>query len=132
MTSSRAFITLRENLRQFVHPDFKSKLSRLVAKLAKPKHQNSISESFKSKLNGLISELDSIPPSRIRISYQDNSGFSNRIKIIIEDLTKETWEWWPLKPRMRPLPPGQAHLHWDCVSCRPRYLGAALIVSVMW
>ncbi|KAI9874743.1 MAG: hypothetical protein M1830_009336 [Pleopsidium flavum] len=105
LISSTAFLMFRENFRQFVHPSFKFKLYGLIAKLSEPS---------KSKLNSLIMELELVPPGQVLVSYQDNSTFLNYIKGAVEDLTGETWEWWPLKPRMRSLPLGYARLHWRC------------------
>jgi hypothetical protein len=116
MISSTAFSMFRENLRQFIQPASRSKLSRLLAKLSKPERNDSIPESTKSKLRSLKRDLDFISPGQIRISYQESSSLLNRLKSIVEELTKETWEWWPLKPRMRPLASGDARLRWDCVS----------------
>jgi hypothetical protein len=119
MITSSAFSMFRENLRQFIQAASRSKLGRLLAKLSKPERNNAIPESSKSKLRSLIRDLDFISPGQIRISYQESSSLLNHFKGIVEELTKETWEWRPLKPRMRPLSPGYARLCWDCVSFRP-------------
>jgi hypothetical protein len=123
MITSTAFSTFRENLRQFIQPASRSKLGRLLAKLSKPEQNNSIPEPSKSKLRSLIRDLDFISSDQIRISYHESSSLLNHLKGIVEDLTKETWEWWPLKPRMRPLASGDARLRWDCVSFRPLATG---------
>jgi len=123
MITSTAFSMFRENLRQFIQPTSRSKLGRLLAKLSKPERNNSIPESSKSKLRSLIRDLDFISPGQIRISYQESSSLLNHLKGIVEELTKETWEWWPLKPRMRALSPRYARLRWDCVSFRPLATG---------
>jgi hypothetical protein len=123
MITSTAFSMFRENLRQFIQPASRSKLGRLLAKLSKPERNNSIPESSKSKLRSLIRDLDCISPGQIRISYQESSSLLNHLKGIVEELTKETSEWWPLKPRMRDLSPGYARLRWDCVSFRPLATG---------
>jgi hypothetical protein len=123
MITSTALSMFRENFRQFIQPASRSKLGRLLAKLSKPGRNNSIPESSKSKLRSLIRDLDFISPGQIRISYQESSSLLNYLKGIVEKLTKETWEWWPLKPRMRPLCRGYARLHWGCVSFRPLKTG---------
>jgi hypothetical protein len=123
MITSTAFSMFRQNLQQFIQPASRSKLGRLLVKLSKPERNNSIPASSKSKLRSLIRDLDFIPPGQIRISYQESSSLLNHFKGIVEELTKETWEWWPLKPRMRPLSPGYARLRWDCVSFRPLATG---------
>jgi len=123
MVTSTAFSMFRRNLQQFIQPPSRSEICRLLAKLSRPERNNSIPESSKAKLRILVTDLDFISPCQIRISYQETSSFSNHLKGIVEDLTKETWEWWPLKPRIRPLPPGHARLRWDCVSIRSLGIG---------
>jgi hypothetical protein len=115
MTSSQAFRLFYENFRQFVHPTFKSKLVRLIERLSGPEYADSISSSSISKLKTLVPEIEDINPSQIDVSYEEELGLLNRLKGAIEDLSGENWDWWPLKPRMRPLSPGSARLHWRCV-----------------
>jgi serine/threonine protein kinase len=116
MVSSNAFFVLRENLWHFAHRTLRTRMSRIFNKVSESDHENPLPEASRARLNSLIKELDRIPPDQIWISDQDINSFSNSFKGIIEDRTGETWDWWPLRPRIRALPAGQARLHWRCVS----------------
>jgi hypothetical protein len=58
----------------------------------------------------------SIPADRIWFSAEDDTSTLNRLKIFLEDLTRENWNWWPLRPKMQRLRENQTRLHWRCVS----------------
>ena len=117
MVSSNAFFKLQENLWHFAHQTLRTRMRRIVRKLSEPGCENPLLETSRARLNSLIRELDFISPNQIWISDQNINSFSNTFKEIIENRTGETWDWWPLSPRVRALSPGQARLHWHCVSC---------------
>ncbi|KAL6722351.1 hypothetical protein ACLMJK_001458 [Lecanora helva] len=48
------------------------------------------------------------------LERRENYGFANRAKGYVEDLTTESWDWWPLKPRLGPLKPDEARIQWRC------------------
>ena len=108
--SSTAFSRFHENLRGFIRQDFMSKVDSLIRKLT-PSLERSA-----SKLNRLARELAFIPPNEIWLLFEESLGLSNQLKSMIEELTHQTWEWWPLKPCRRPLSAGHARLFWNCVS----------------
>ncbi|KAH7086605.1 hypothetical protein FB567DRAFT_603720 [Paraphoma chrysanthemicola] len=58
----------------------------------------------------------STPRNRICISRQQDSSLMNKAKSFIEDYTQLEWDWWPLRPRLKRIQPGQARLFWNC-SC---------------
>jgi hypothetical protein len=114
MVSSAAFSTLREKLRLFTFPSFKSSLHSLVTKLF---DSAQISEALVPRLRYFITEFEFISPESIQITYTDKSmSLSNKIKALVEDRTGQTWEWWPLQPRDLPLAPDYARIKWQCVS----------------
>lgn len=43
----------------------------------------------------------------------------NEAKAWIEDLVQEPINWWPLRPRIHPLPAGYVRVNWKCVSPAP-------------
>jgi hypothetical protein len=119
MTSSKAFLMLRSNFQQFVQPDFRSKLSRLIEK-----------RSGVIGHTSLALDLAQIEPYQLTIIFEDNLSFSNRLKGIFEDLTQESWEWWPFKPRKRSLHRGEARLLWSCVSdTNPMFINEKLLTN---
>jgi hypothetical protein len=118
--SSTAFSRFRENLRGFVRQDFMSKVNSLIRKLT-PRLERSA-----TKLNRLARELALIPPNEIWLLFEEDLGLSNQLKSMIENLTHQTWEWWPLKPCRRQLSTGHARLFWNCVSSALSLLGLLL------
>ena len=67
-------------------------------------------------LSSLTRIIMSIPSDRICFSAANDFSLSNKIKAFIEDHTEETWNWWPLRARMRELHDNQTRLYWRCVS----------------
>jgi hypothetical protein len=59
--------------------------------------------------------LMTVPGEQIWFSDRDDNSFPNRLKSIIENLTEDDWNWWPLRPRMRSLQTDQVRVHWICV-----------------
>jgi len=58
----------------------------------------------------------SIPTDCVWFSSEDDLSMTNRAKALIEDTTEESWNWWPLQPRIRKLERDQTRMHWRCVS----------------
>lgn len=49
-------------------------------------------------------------------SGEEELTFANKLKGIVEDLTGETWNWWPFRPRFLPLSSTKRRIEWSCVS----------------
>ena len=92
MFTSAAFSALRATIWQLVNPSLQPKLGRLRA------------------------ELECCPATPIDVSYEAIESMSNRLKGVIEDFTRGSWDWWPLKPRRGDIPAGYACIRWYCVS----------------
>ena len=92
MFTSAAFLTLRATVWQLVDHSLQLKLGRLTA------------------------EIECCPATPIDVSYEAIESISNRVKGVIEDFTRVSWDWWPLKPRMGYIPVGYARIRWYCVS----------------
>ena len=68
------------------------------------------------KLGRLTAEIECCSAAAIDVSYEVIESISDRIKGLIEDFTRASWDWWPLKPRMEIIPAGYARIRWSCVS----------------
>ncbi len=75
-----------------------------------------VDNSLQLKLGRLTAEIECCPATPIDVSYEAIESISNRVKGIIEDFTRVSWDWWPLKPRMGYIPAGYARIRWYCVS----------------
>ena len=67
-------------------------------------------------LTHLARMLMSLPEKNVWINEEEDTSIVNRFKSFIEGVTEESWNWWPLKPQMRPLKKDHMRLHWLCVS----------------
>jgi hypothetical protein len=79
------------------------------------RHDKHFSNKQLRDLEVLISELQHVVPDQIVTDVNGTMTAANYLKGIVEDFTGETWDWWPLKPRMRALTKGEVRLWWDCV-----------------
>lgn len=52
----------------------------------------------------------------IHILQGEEYSMLNTVKIAIENLTGESWDWWPLNPSFRRLNPDKLRIRWCCVS----------------
>ena len=75
-----------------------------------------VDDSLKLNLKRLTTEIECCRATPIVVSHEATETIPNRIKGVIEDLTRVSWDWWPLKPRRRHIPAGYARIRWYCVS----------------
>ena len=109
---SNAFQIMERRFFDFVYPSLRSILMNWIS------HQRRIEIFTKEQLRDLeliVSELQHISSDQITLSLSDKRSFINSFKGKLEELTGETWDWWPLKPYMRTLAKDNARLHWECV-----------------
>lgn len=50
------------------------------------------------------------------LDEMDDISLLNKAKRLVENLTEDNWNWWPLKPRMRRLDEIQIRVNWRSVS----------------
>ena len=70
-------------------------------------------------LAGVIGRFSSSQRERdVQFRYLAGEEYtiSNFIKRYVEDLTGESWDWWPLQPSFRPLRADEVRVKWCCVS----------------
>ena len=101
MFTSRAFLALRATVWQLVD------------------------DSLKLNLKRLTTEIECCRATPIVVSHEAIETIPNRVKGVIEDLTRVSWDWWPLKPRRRHIPAGYARIRWYCVSALTCYVARA-------
>ena len=89
ITGSDAFQTLVTNFRIFLLPTSLRSLARVIM---------------------------SVPTDRIKFVESDDLSISNKMKIFVESITEENWNWWPLRAKMKRLQKDQTRLLWQCVS----------------
>ena len=107
MFTSKAFLALRATVWQLVDPSLKLNLGRLT------------------------SEIECCRPTPIDVSHEAVESISDQIKGVIEDFTRSSWDWWPLKPRMGHIPPGYARIRWCCVGALTCHVARANRTSLV-
>ena len=63
----------------------------------------------------------------VHTSNGEEYGLANSIKIWIQSLTRESWDWWPLHPSFRQLREDEVRIKRYCVSHYPRCLNPGLL-----
>ncbi|KAK3171634.1 hypothetical protein OEA41_003718 [Lepraria neglecta] len=53
-------------------------------------------------------------PANIHICDGEEYTIANSMKGYIEDVTAESWDWWPFEPRYRQLKPSDVRVKWSC------------------
>jgi len=61
-------------------------------------------------------EISWVPPHIITSSKDVGGSYSDGIKTCVEQFMGETWNWWPLAPRLQRLRPGYYRVEWKSVS----------------
>ena len=77
-----------------------------------------------------VCENSHVDPSQfpMHVMNGEEYNFLNSIKLYVECLTGETWNWWPFPPAFRQLLPDEYRLQWHCVSDHSRYFHLGLLM----
>lgn len=126
LLASRAFSLFRSNLRDFVHPTFKSKLFQEVERWQE--WNQSIESDILPltmytalRLRTLIVELADVAPRQIQANYGIDIGLLDGMKNLIENRTGTSWDWWPLQRPLSILAPDHARISWICACGERRW-----------
>ena len=69
-----------------------------------------------TSLRSLARVIMSVPTDRICFVESDDLSLSNKMKMFVENITEDNWNWWPLRAKMKRLQKDQTRLLWQCVS----------------
>ena len=112
MFSSSAIQYLRVGLQQFLYPGYNQMMDGLKRRIAQWKH----SRTSKEDLDIVLNDLQEADPKKIRISYiESRLSLVDHLKNLVEEITLEEWEWWPLSRPRRTIKEGEAKISWKCV-----------------
>ncbi|KAF0326009.1 hypothetical protein GQ607_006827 [Colletotrichum asianum] len=67
------------------------------------------------RLRCLISEIKHSYPGSMTQDTYPKPFLADQLKLGLEALTRQKWEWWPFSEPNRPLKEGEVHLEWPCV-----------------
>ncbi|KAI9155619.1 Ankyrin-3 [Paramyrothecium foliicola] len=117
---SKAVSRLLDRLRSIADPSFLPTANRLIAQtITAETISPEEASTLKTQLMSLVVELDHSKPTELIINTENDITRGDMIKTAMEDMTRETWQWWPLAQPRRPLKPGHVRLVWNCVSEEP-------------
>ena len=63
-----------------------------------------------TSLRSLARIIMLVPTDRIYFVESDDLSLSNKIKIFVESITEDNWNWWPLRAKMKTLQKDQIRL----------------------
>jgi hypothetical protein len=110
---SEAYIIFRAGLLDFVHKPYEKRIlsaigSDLVGSAGSPLGEDII--------RCMAQEVSWVPEQALTFSRDVNVSFGDTMKAFVEDRLGESWNWWPLAPRMHGLRLGYCRLQWKSVS----------------
>jgi hypothetical protein len=114
--SSNAYCTYKKELLRLVHRPYELRVS-----LSLETASSVISGSGKvldddvRSIAAVAEEISWIPTTLFRWSHGEDLSVVDRLKGLVEDSMGETWNWWPLRPRVRRLSDGFCRLSWQTV-----------------
>jgi hypothetical protein len=114
LVNCEAYQKLRNDLFLFVYPSFHDRVMKLVAKFRNPR-QAGIPSSHYYDWSRILTEMRCVVPEKILFTNPQQFDLLNTCKGAAEGWTKVKWDWWPLKPYMRPLSEHERRLFWTCV-----------------
>lgn len=71
--------------------------------------------------------LETADTSRMHATNGEEFTLVNSIKLYVESLTGEAWDWWPLRPSFRQLLEDEIRIQWHCVSYDPHSLVPSML-----
>lgn len=65
----------------------------------------------------------------VRVLNGREYSLANSMKLWVQFLTGESWDWWPLRPCFQQLLDDEVRIHWYCVSHYPHCLAPGLLTT---
>lgn len=117
--TSPAYLRFKGHLLRAVHEPYEDRIEHTL---------RGVYREFESLFTRLkhMSDLSWVPAHMFTFSTRESIGILDSVKGMIEDYMGETWDWWPLNPRKRPLKPGDVRVNWSTVSALLRYHRAVI------
>lgn len=113
VSNSEAYWAYKANILEFVHKPYERRvLSAVANSLVGPSGE--FLDPDATQL--LAQEISWVPKHLLRFSYDDHLSYSDAFKAFVETNMGETWNWWPLAPRLHSLRPRYCRLQWKSVS----------------
>jgi hypothetical protein len=110
---SEAYSTFKANLLDFVHRPYEKRIqSAIGSDLVGPAGIR----LGKDIIHCMAQEISWVPMHALLFSQDVGMPYGDTMKAFVEDHLGESWNWWPLAPRIHGLRPGYCRLQWKSVS----------------
>jgi hypothetical protein len=113
---SEAYSIFRADLLDFVHKPYEKRiLSAIGSDLVGPTGIR----LGQDMIHCMAQEISWVPEQALTFSRDVDLSYGDNVKAFVEDHLGESWNWWPLVPRIHGLRPGYCRLQWKSVSDLP-------------
>lgn len=112
--SSKAYCTYKKGLLIFAHQPYQKRISISLREAGIVIDDSGKVLDAKGTMVVAL-EVSWTPTTLFRWSYGGHSSVADRLKGLVEDSMGETWNWWPLHPRVRRLDKRFCRLSWQTV-----------------
>lgn len=110
--SSKAYHTFKADVLGFTQEAYGERLlSTVGGNLIGSNGENLTSDA----IYHMAGEISWVPTRLFEFSHDTGSSLSDSFKALVEQSMGETWNWWPLAPRVHLLAPGYFRLKWKSV-----------------
>ena len=114
-SNSNAYCAYKNELLVFTHRPYEGRISRSIG-MASKVIDGSGRVLDRKQVALLVQEISWTPTALLRWSDDKSLPILDQLKGLVEDSMGETWNWWPLEPRLRRLDDGFCRLFWQTVS----------------
>lgn len=112
--SSNAYCTYKKNLLGFAHQSYEMRILKSLSMAGGVIDSSGTGLNEKSTV-AVAQEISWTPTTKFTWSHGKGLSVVDRLKGFVEDSMGETWNWWPLRPRVRRLSDGFCRLSWQTV-----------------
>lgn len=117
--ASHSYQGLKDELVAFVCRNYTKRIENVLR--CTPR-DNAEAKHSRQELQSFASEFRWLSSTDVNISFEVVQTWTNSLKAFVEDTLGESWNWWPLKARVQPIPRGYARVRWSCASLSTPYL----------
>ena len=115
LVKSEAYRTYKAGLLDFMHRPYERRMSIAIGRDAVGSDGVALDQDA---LICIAREISWVPTHLLTFSHDTGISNSDKLKAFIEDHMGETWNWWPLAPRLHRLRPSYCRLSWKSVSLK--------------
>ena len=110
---SQAYQDFKDSLIAFVSRNYKNSIEKVLESI----HEDVICDRLsQQELRTFATRCRWLSPTDLHIIDHETPTCLDYVKAFVEETFEESWNWWPLSPRLLPLVAGFSRVRWKCVS----------------